>query len=124
MQKRAKEELARARLIRLLDFLANGTVVVEGKHDIEALRELGVEAVAYGAVECGRITPDPEKTVYIAMDMDKGGEQKASRLVSRLLSVRKNYTINLDLPRSMLKMLNAKSVEQICGPARELIEVV
>ncbi len=108
----------------MLDFLANGTVIVEGKHDRKALQELGVESVVYTSVESGKVVPDRTKTVYVAMDMDKGGEQKATKVISKLLSEYKGYTINLDLSRSLLKMLNARSVEQICGPARELIEVV
>lgn len=108
----------------MLDFLASGTVIVEGKHDRKALQELGVDSIAYTAVESGNVVPDHNKTVYLAMDMDKGGEQKASRLISRLLSEYKGYTINVDLPRTILKMLNASSVEQICGPAKELINVV
>ena len=108
----------------MFGFLANGTVIVEGKHDKEALHELGVDSVIYTSVEKGRIIPDRGKVVYIATDMDKGGDQKAAKLVSRLLSEYKGYTINSDLPRSILKMLNARSVEQICGPAKELMEVV
>ncbi len=124
MQKRAKEERARERLVKILGSLANGTVIVEGKHDKKALEELGVDSVVYTSIEKGNLVPDYKKTVYLAMDLDKGGEEKATKLISKLLSEYKGYTINVDLPRSMLKMLNARSVEQICGPAKELIEVV
>lgn len=108
----------------MLGFLADGTVIVEGKHDKTALGELGVDSITYTSVEKGSVIPDHGKTVYIAMDMDKGGEEKATKLISRLLSEYKGYAINTELPRSILKMLNAKSVEQICGPAKEIIEVV
>ena len=124
MQKRVKEEKVRERLIKILGFLSSGTVIVEGKHDKKALEELGVDSIVYTSVEKGNMVPDYKKTVYMAMDLDKGGEQKSIKLISKLLSEYKGYTINSELPRSMLKMLNARSVEQICGPAKELIEVV
>ncbi len=124
MRKQVKEESARARLLKMLGFLADGTVIVEGKHDKTALGELGVDSITYTSVEKGNVIPDHGKTVYIAMDMDKGGEEKATKLISRLLSEYKGYAINTELPRSILRMLNAKSVEQICGPAKEIIEVV
>ncbi len=124
MRKQVREESARARLLKMLGFLADGTVIVEGKHDKKALGELGIDSITYTSVEKGNVVPDHRKTVYIAMDMDKGGEEKATKLISRLLSEYKGYAINMDLPKSILRMLNAKSVEQICGPAKEIIEVV
>ncbi len=122
MQRLKKDYRQKKHLLDTLKRLAEGTVVVEGKHDIAALKKLGISAMAYSAVESGNVSIPVGRTIYLLTDNDRGGDEKRERLKSALLAMDNRHTINDELGRKLLSMLHATSIEQIFGPAEEILE--
>lgn len=105
----------------MLSRLREGMVIVEGKHDVPRMEELGIRAVTYykavtdsGAVGKGTI-------IYLLTDSDKGGEEKKGKLISALLERDKSLEIDTELGGRLLRMLNLTSIEQIGKPMAELL---
>jgi 5S rRNA maturation endonuclease (ribonuclease M5) len=107
---------------QMLELLKTGTVIVEGKHDTKTLSMLGIRAIPYERIISMKESPDPNDTIYIMVDNDKGGDQKSDKIVDALLTIDKRYTINSDVSKRLLKMLNLTSVEQMLGPIEEIRE--
>lgn len=122
MRKTAKAEATKRRLISILEELGQGSVVVEGKHDLAVLKALGLTAHAYGRIAKGMVRLNPRRKVYLFTDIDRRGMEKAEMLISALLSVDGGYTIDRNLAYRLLGMCNATSVEQISKPIQEIME--
>ncbi len=122
MQQMEKEYRQKRHLQEMLERLREGVAIVEGKHDVAVLERLGVHALVYSAVESGKSAPEKGKTIYILTDNDKGGDEKRERLKSALLAMDIGHAINEELGRKLLQMLGATSIEQIYGPAMEILE--
>jgi 5S rRNA maturation endonuclease (ribonuclease M5) len=103
----------------MLEALRQGTVVVEGMHDVRTLERLGVASVAYSKLATS--LPDVSKTVYVLTDDDRGGEEKKRKIMAILLESDKRYAIDDVLGRRLLRMLNSTSVEQVYGPIEEVM---
>jgi 5S rRNA maturation endonuclease (ribonuclease M5) len=118
-----KESDRKKRLTKLLEELRSGVVVVEGKHDIEVFRKLGIEALTYGTL-MGDVDNVLEKlpegcTIFIIMDDDKSGEFRTEQLKGKLLE--KDLKFDEHLGERLLKALNLTSVEQILKPIEEIL---
>ena len=92
------------------------------KVDIRVLSMLGIRAIPYERIVNMKEAPDPNETVYIMVDSDKGGDQKSEKIMDALLTIDKRYTINSDVSKKLLKMLNLTSVEQLTRPIEEIRE--
>lgn len=113
---------ARGRAITgILDELRQGTVVVEGPHDVRALAYFGVQSIPFSKVSEQTLGCSQRK-VYLLMDNDRGGAEKGEKLKARILEFGEGYVIDEVLGRRILKMLNATSVEQIKGPIDEALK--
>ena len=123
VQRYAKGRRAKKRIEELLEKLREGSVIVEGAHDVKVMAKLGVTAIPYSKVVSLHGTGvDLKKSVYLLTDSDRGGEEKKEKLKSALLTLDSGCKINEDIGRHLLKMLNATSVEQIYGPILRIIE--
>ncbi len=123
MQNAIREEKRRAKAKHIMERLMDGSVIVEGKHDKKALARLGVESITYNALMSNGIALDPRKPVYLLMDLDNGGEEKARKATSALLERSVEFDINTDLGKSLLAILRAKHAEDIVAPYTELVDV-
>jgi 5S rRNA maturation endonuclease (ribonuclease M5) len=112
----------RRRLIAILDELREGVAVVEGKHDIKALRDLGISAFSYETVMRGRSGILPGARLYILTDIDRRGVEKAEAAYAELSVANASCSINRSKGVALLRMCNATSVEQIYRPVREIME--
>jgi len=115
VQQERKDYLRAKRIAGILGTLREGTVIVEGVHDIRTLKRLGIDALTYSQV-CASALPDALAPVYILTDNDKGGEDKKRKLMALLLESDKPYVIDDALGKRLLKMTNSTSVEQVYGP--------
>ena len=107
-----------------LEDLRDNTVIVEGKHDVEKLRSLGIDAHTFDSVLHGCSSLPHNKKIIIFVDDDKGGETKRAKLISMLESRNAYhvvYHIDESLGRRMLTGLNITSVEQICEPVQRAL---
>lgn len=123
MRKVQKELYQRGRLDTILDKLRSGIVIVEGKHDVQTLSRLGVPAIAYDSfVSANRNTHQfyTDKTFYLMMDADKGGEDKLGKVLDILTGMDNYIAYNTELGRSFLKLLGITSVEQAYGKAQQI----
>ncbi len=100
---------------RIMAELACSTVIVEGKHDVDALASLGIAAITEGSIARNRI----EGKICLLMDNDRRGIQRRERLYNRLLEMDKGIRIDIASGERLQKMLNITSIEQLCGPVRE-----
>ncbi len=119
---RQAAEWRKRKVEQILELLKGGTVIVEGRHDIRVLSMLGIRAIPYERIVNMKEAPDPNETVYIMVDSDKGGDQKSEKIMDALLTIDKRYTINSDVSQKLLKMLNLTSVEQLTRPIEEIRE--
>lgn len=117
MRRVEKDHKRGKRIANMLEDLRSGTVIVEGKHDVEKLRLLDIESHTCNSILRGAGLPPHNKTVFIFMDDDKGGAEKHAKLMS-LLESHDGYDIDELLGRHMLRGLNITSVEQICKPVQ------
>ncbi|VVB76772.1 Uncharacterised protein [uncultured archaeon] len=122
MQQERKDYARAKRTTGILETLKNGTVIVEGKHDIRALRPLGIEALTYSQLYTS--LPSASKTVYVLTDADKGGEEKKQKIMAMLLESGNGYVIDDSLGKRLLRTLNSTCVEQVLGPITEIMETV
>lgn len=118
----AKASSRKRRLISILHELRQGSVVVEGRHDIAVMQSLGIRALQYNGVITGKTALNPSRKVYLFTDTDRRGMEKAETLASALFSIDGRYTMNRNLAYSLLGMCNATSVEQISKPIEEIME--
>jgi 5S rRNA maturation endonuclease (ribonuclease M5) len=114
------DEYRAKRILRMLDELKQGSVIVEGQHDVRTLGHFGITAIPYPKL--AKSVLEREKKIYFFMDNDKGGEEKAEKAKSVLMDTYKGFRVNEVLGRKMLNMLNATSVEQIRAPIEEALE--
>jgi len=108
-------------IVSVIEKLRKGTVIVEGKHDVKALSELGITCFTYdfAARNIGKIARSSR--VYLFFDNDKGGSQKAEKLSSLIESENKQCKVDFWTGASLLKLLNLTSIEQIVKPTEELV---
>jgi len=111
-----REHRSRA-VSRIMAELACSTVIVEGKHDVDALASLGIAAITEGSIARNSI----EGKVCLLMDNDRRGIQRMERLYNRLLEMDKEILIDVTSGERLQKMLNITSIEQLCRPVREAI---
>jgi len=118
---RCKDEARARHITKMLETLRQGTVIVEGMHDVSALRFLGVEAVPYSRLFKSPL-PGVGKKVFLMTDNDRGGKEKREKIKAMLLEANSGYVMDEVLGKRMLDSLNVKCVEQICGPVEEAME--
>ena len=115
------DEARGARIQRTLAMLRDGTVIVEGAHDVRTLRLLGINAVPYPGLSAV-LERKTRGKFYVMTDNDRGGEEKRSKIVSMLLETNSGSAIDEVTGRRMLNMLNVTCVEQVYGPVQEALE--
>ena len=120
VQRKSKDYARSKRISRLLERLSQGTVIVEGAHDLRALRPLGIDALTYSKLHSS--LPGAKRPVYILTDDDRGGEEKKRKIVAMLLESDGGYAIDDSLGLRLLRMTNSTSVEQVRGPIEEAME--
>ncbi len=104
---------------RILEELASGTVIVEGKHDVKALASLGISAIPEGSISRRPITG--KGRVYILMDDDRRGIQRKEALIGKLLEIDGSMDMDTVIGTRLQRMLNITSVEQLCKPVAEAL---
>jgi len=109
-----------------LSELENGIVIVEGMHDIKALGKFGIKAATYSfaMANAKSIVEDSllaNKKIFLLFDTDNGGLDKQNRLQTLLESISPYCRIDAGLSSRLLKLLNARSIEQIAKPVAELL---
>ena len=110
-------------LERTLDGLAGRAVVVEGKRDIRALREAGVQAKATAAV--GRPERIVEKIrdcgeVFLLFDFDGEGERKTR--VFRELFEAAGVRVDVLARKRLRQLLGIRTFEELAVKLREFDE--
>jgi 5S rRNA maturation endonuclease (ribonuclease M5) len=114
-------ELKRS-LERLIGQLRQGIVVVEGKHDVDALRELGVTAFNCNSIEKINGYADGS-TFYMLFDADKGGDEKFAKAASIVYERYPHSRINTYARKRLFGILGIKCVEEAVSPAKEILEI-
>ena len=104
---------------RIMAELACSTVIVEGKHDVDALASLGIAAITEGSIARNNING----RVCLLMDNDRRGIQRRERLYNKLLEMDKGIQIDVASGERLQKMLNITSIEQLCKPVREATSI-
>lgn len=122
MQNVKKEEAKKARVKRIIETLSQNPVFVEGQHDKRACLELGIETITFNAAMYNHQDIDTHKTLYVIMDLDKGGKKNEAKLTSVLLEKYPESKINVDLGKDLLSLLRSTHVEEIVAPYKELID--
>jgi 5S rRNA maturation endonuclease (ribonuclease M5) len=120
VQRESKDYSRAKNIMRLLERLSQGTVVVEGIHDTRTLKSLGIDALTYSQLH--KSLPGAARPVYILTDDDRGGEEKKRKIMAMLLESDKGYVTDDSLGKRLLKMTNSTSVEQVRGPIEEAME--
>jgi len=117
-----KDKAIKKRLENVLESLSSGIVLVEGKNDVKALKEIGIsEVYTYDMLRYGNVDLDGgSKVIYILTDNDRKGEQKVLEFKA-LLSC-SEYKINTDLRREFFKVLRIVHVEEAASPAKKIME--
>ncbi len=118
------ERLKKRALQGILEKLEHGIVIVEGKHDVETLRKLGISSIAYANFIAGNINTTLLNTgmmFYVMMDADKGGEDKREKVVLLLSGMDNGIDYDTETGRRFLKMLGITSVEQAYGRVTQVM---
>ena len=122
MDRLRKAKSDKKSLQNLFDLLMDGTVIVEGKHDIEVLKDFGIGAIPYtkfsNTIDCSLRNG---KTFYLLMDMDKGGEDKERKAIEIIQTHYPGCRIDTDAGKRLLRMLGCIAVEQIGQRARSIL---
>ncbi|MEM0094877.1 MAG: hypothetical protein QXF41_02140 [Candidatus Micrarchaeaceae archaeon] len=122
MQQCRKDENARKRLERILSGMAKSTVVVEGNHDKDVLAKLGIKSITFDELLYSSARIDTTKQVCIVMDDDESGWRKEEKVIALLLEKGNELEINVNLGKSLLKLLGVRAVEEILEPVRRINE--
>jgi len=99
--------------------LSNSFVVVEGIHDVSALRKLGIHAYTYEKVM--RTSSGLPERALILTDNDRRGMEKAERLNGYLGEM--GVSVDSTTGTRLLKMLNSTHVEDILKPVAQALEM-
>lgn len=102
----------------VLSTLSESFVVVEGRHDVAALRSLGIASHTYEQTMRSRARL-PE-IVHILTDGDRRGMEKAERLTSYLIE--RGVRPDLRTGTRLLKMVGAKHIEEIVQPVQQRLQ--
>lgn len=111
------------KLQRLLEKMKEGVVLAEGKRDMRAFRELGIDNViaTSGRIRsaCGKLSGE-EREVIIATDIDARGKEMADELKDEL----ERYSIRADIRTRVLLagLLKIKYFEDVKRGYDEFIE--
>ncbi len=119
-----KNLVQKKRLELMLDDLREGIVIVEGKHDVEALARLKIRSISFAQFIGGNLGTksfQTEKIFYVWMDIDKGGADKEEKVVEMLDMIDGNIKYDVVLGKRVLKMLGITSVEQAYGRVRQVM---
>jgi len=108
-------------------------VIVEGKHDIEALKSMveylssnglildkAINAVTINRLRYNHLSIDGKK-IIIATDNDRSGNNKKEQAIALIRAKYPNSTIDENTGIRLLKILGANSIEGIMGPIKEII---
>ncbi len=120
-----KNLVQKKRLERMLNDLREGIVIVEGKHDVEALERLKIRSISFAQFIGGNIGTQSfqaDRIFYVWMDADKGGADKEEKVVEMLDMIDGEIKYDVTLGRRVLKMLGITSVEQAYGMVRQVLE--
>ena len=108
-------------------------VIVEGKHDIEALKSMVVYLSSNGLIlnkEINAVTIDrlrynhldiDGKKIIIATDKDRSGKDKKEQAIALIRTKYPNSTIDENTGIRLLKILGTNSIEGIMGPIKDII---
>jgi 5S rRNA maturation endonuclease (ribonuclease M5) len=112
------------RLNRILTKLGNGTVIVEGKHDLRFLKEeLGLSDVVTFAQLCySRTDLDHSTRLYPMMDKDSGGEQKKEQIRAILSEQCPGVSPDYNAVEQFFRVVGVKRVEEACRSVRRILE--
>jgi 5S rRNA maturation endonuclease (ribonuclease M5) len=119
-------EADKAKLVQnLLQQLREGVVIVEGKHDKEALKAFGIDSFTFYEIASNpsKLSNFAGKKIYLLFDNDKGGEEKNRKMVELVKAYAMHSKINDSLAKKLLGLLNCTSIEQVPGPLRELLDL-
>jgi 5S rRNA maturation endonuclease (ribonuclease M5) len=109
----------------------NTVVIVEGQHDISALREVveylsskgkiekkEVYAVTFDRLLHNNLEINGQR-IIIAMDGDRRGEEKKEQAIALIRERYPQSTIDESTGRRLLKILGTNCIEGIVGPIKE-----
>ncbi len=109
------------RELGLLRELADSSaIVVEGKRDAEALKELGIDAEFYfisgGLSSVNQLAESLAKRgkeVIVLTDFDKKGRELASRLISELENCGIKVKVNTEVRKNLMRTFNGAKIGEI-----------
>jgi len=109
-------------------------VIVEGKHDIEALKSIveylssnglipnkAINAVTIDRLMYNHLDIDGKK-IIIATDYDRSGNDKKEQAIALIRAKYPHSTIDENTGIRLLKILGTNSIEGIMGPTKEIID--
>ena len=111
-------------------------VIVEGKHDIKALKGIVEYLSSNGLIpnkEINAVTIDmliyncldiDGKRIIIATDNDRSGIAKREQAIALIRAKYPNSTIDENTGMGLLKILGANHMEGILGPTKEIINPI
>ncbi len=111
-------------LQRLLEKLSEGIVIVEGKHDVNTLKRLGIRAVEFSnfmGANIGTRLFMSSRPFYVMMDRDNGGEDKKEKVISVLSSMENPVDYDTETGDRFLRILGITSVEQAYRPVVQVM---
>jgi len=108
-------------------------VIVEGKHDIEALKSMveylssnglilnkAINAVTIDRLRYNHLNIDGKK-IIIATDNDRSGNDKKEQAIALIRAKYPHSTTDENTGIRLLKILGTNSIEGIMGPIKEII---
>ncbi|MGC8496012.1 MAG: hypothetical protein ACP5RM_00500 [Candidatus Micrarchaeia archaeon] len=118
-----REKSQKKALKNLIEDLKCGIVVVEGDHDVETLKNIGITNVfKFDQIkEVLKSEIINGKTLYIIMDNDKGGSSKEKATVKILRANLPEVKYNLRAKEDFLGILNITSVEEAYPKAIKIL---
>jgi 5S rRNA maturation endonuclease (ribonuclease M5) len=110
-------------------------VIVEGKHDIEALKntvdylssnglisDKAINAVTIDKLRYNHLDIDGKK-IIIATDDDRAGDNKKEQAIALIRAKYPNSTIDENTGIRLLKILGTNIIEGIMGPIKDIIGI-
>jgi len=122
-------------IVEIIKELQNDKVVVivEGKHDVEALKSTveylsstglisnkAINAVTIDKLRYNHLDIDGKK-IIIATDNDRSGNNKKEQAIGLIRAKYPNSTIDENTCIKLLKILGTNSIEGIVGPIKDII---
>lgn len=107
-------------LKNLMEKLSQSYVIVEGKKDVKAMREIGIESNPYTKKSIERA----KGKVIVLTDLDKEGERLAKEIEGKLKENTNVEEIDINTRKRLSSLLNLRHFEEIKKKLEKFIEKI